>query len=333
MTDWDFCKASLVAVSRTFSKPIEMLPGDLEVAVTCGYLLCRLVDTIEDHPTLALEGRDRLYAAFLAVVEDGGDPERFVEAFRVVEGEDDELTLARNLPRVMRVFRGLPRAMQQATTPWVAEMARGMAIYSHRAAGDDGIVALTTLPDLERYCYFVAGTVGHLLTELFLAALPDLDPARRASLLHHAEAFGQGLQLTNILKDITDDRERGVSFIPRSVCAAEGLRVADLLDPAHRLAAHAALVPVFESAARSLDAAFEYCLALPVSAREIRLFCLLPLWMAVRTLAVARGNDAQLTPGAPVKISREEVASLIQDCGTRAGDDAALRSGFAALKG
>src|SRR5262249_44344187 len=48
--DWAFCKQSLEAVSRTFSKPIAMLPAPLEAAVTCGYLLCRVADTVEDHP-------------------------------------------------------------------------------------------------------------------------------------------------------------------------------------------------------------------------------------------------------------------------------------------
>ncbi len=331
-SDWQYCRKSLVDVSRTFSKPIEMLPGDLEVAVTCGYLLCRLVDTIEDHPDLSIATRDRLYAAFLTVVEDGGPADAFVDAFSCVQGQNAEFDLARNLPVVMRVFNGLPQQLRAAVTPWVAEMSRGMAIYSHRAPGADGFTALTTLPDLWRYCYFVAGTVGHMLTDLFVSEIDGLSEERKTALRANAEGFGLGLQLVNILKDITDDRERRWSFVPRSACAAQGLSIATLTQDAHRAAAHAAVAPIFDRADQCLDEAFEYCLAIPDSEREIRLFCLLPLWMAVRTIAHARGNDDQFVHGAPVKISRDEVGTLINDCVSRCQDDAALRAGFAALR-
>lgn len=329
--DLEFCRRSLAAVSRTFSRPIEMLEGDLEIAVTCGYLLCRLADTIEDHPTLPLAQRDTLYAAFLEVIEGGGPAEGFVDAFEVVEGDSAEFTLARNLARVMAVFRGLPADIREAVVPWVAEMTRGMAIYSHRPAGADGFVALTTVADLERYCYFVAGTVGHMLTDLFCARISDLGPERERALRQNAESFGLGLQLVNILKDITDDRERGWSFIPRSAAAAQGLTIATLCDSTHRPAAHAALVPIFARARGFLDAAFAYCLAIPPSERALRLFCLLPLWMAVRTLAHAQKNDAQFEPGQPVKITRREVGELIGACVSICQDDAALRTAYGAL--
>ena len=101
------------------------------------------------------------------MLERGAPPRGFSEAFEDIEGEDAELSLARNLPRVMRVFWTLPEAMQAIVSRWVAEMSRGMSLYTHREPGDDGFVALYTPEDLERYCYYVAGTVGHMLTELF----------------------------------------------------------------------------------------------------------------------------------------------------------------------
>ena len=333
MNDWEFCQNSLGAVSRSFSTPIRALPGDLQVAVTCGYLLCRIVDTIEDDAKLGPSERDTLFEVFLGVVERGEAPDAFIELCDRFEGESDERTLARNLDRVMRVFCALPEPMQRACIPWVAEMSRGMALYCHRPAGEDGLQAILTVADLERYCYFVAGTVGHMLTELFVQSIsPPLEPGRRRDLREHAEAFGLGLQLVNILKDVTDDRERGVSFVPRSVCAAVGVGLEHLCEPAHRDAAHRAVQPLFALAHGYLDRAFAYCLAIPPHAREIRLFCLLPLWMAVRTLVHAKGNDAQFVPGEAVKISREEVTRLVADCLQRCQDDAALREGYAALR-
>ena len=51
--------------------------------------------------------------------------------------------------------------------------------------------------------------------------------------------------------------------------------------------------------------------------------------MALETLVLAIGNDAVLSVDRPVKISRETVAELIEDCLRHASDDAALRRRYA----
>ena len=64
--DWAYCEQALGDVSRTFSRPIELLPQPLRVALTCGYLLCRVVDTVEDHEQLGHHERDALFTSFIA---------------------------------------------------------------------------------------------------------------------------------------------------------------------------------------------------------------------------------------------------------------------------
>ncbi len=336
MTDLDFCRESLRAVSRTFSRPIELLPPDLEVAVTCGYLLCRVVDTIEDQPAavLATDAREDLYVAFLRALEAPADAARaagLAAGLARLPGDGADLALGRAVERVLRVFASLPDATRARCTPWIAEMARGMALYGRRPAGPSGLVALESAADLDRYCYFVAGTVGRMLTGLFVDALAPLDAERRRTLEREAEEFGIALQLVNVLKDVAEDHARGWSFVPRDACEAAGILVSELCDPARRRAAHAALAPTFDRAERALDAALRYCLALPEDAREVRLFCLVPLWLAVRTIVLARGNDLLFDRAQAVKITRAEVETLIADCLARAGDDAALLSGYSAL--
>ncbi len=333
MGEASFCREMLQAVSRTFSIPVAMLRPELERVVSCAYLLCRVADTVEDHPDLSPAAKDRLFDRFLRVVEGGEPPEGFALAMLHVPGTGPELDLARNLPQVLQALAPVRPSARGIVARWVAEMARGMNLYSHRPAGEDGLVALSTLADLERYCYFVAGTVGHLLTDLFVEELGLRDRGRVFRLRATAEEFGVGLQLVNILKDVTDDQARGWSFVPRQLCAEQGLAPADLLRPERRRQAHAAVRPVFERADRALGAALEYALAIPPEARDVRLFCLLPLWMAVRTVEVARGNDAQFEPGAEVKIGRDEVGTLIEWCRAHCADDERLRAGFAELSG
>jgi farnesyl-diphosphate farnesyltransferase len=334
MEDLTFCKEMLKDVSRTFAIPIGMLRERLEIAVTCGYLLCRIVDTVEDEATLSLDEKDALYADFLEVIERGIPASEFSARFSdsvALQNQDSDHVLCRDLGRVMNVMQTLPSAYQEVIVSWVGEMVRGMSIYSHRPVGPDGLIALASLSDLERYCYFVAGTVGHMLTELFILELPDLETPELMALKRHSESFGLGLQLVNILKDITDDRARGWSFVPRLLSEASNLPVSDLLEPVNRRTAHQVVEPIFQLAEAALENAFSYCLAIPKEQPDIRLFCLLPLWMAVRTLVHARGNDAQFIADQPVKIDRAEVTRLVQDCMLRCGDDEALRESFAAL--
>lgn len=332
-TDWDFCTTSLRQVSRTFSRPIEVLPGDLRKSVTSGYLLCRIVDAVEDNDAFTISERDERYQGFHDVLRGTRPANGFERSWMGVEGSPaHEIELCSHIHRVMAVLDQVPSDMRDAVLRWVTEMARGMQIYSHRSADRDGVIAPRTSDDLQRYCYFVAGTVGHMLTELFTREMelePDSPVAQRMTEL--AEAFGTGLQLVNILKDITDDLDRGWSFVPRSLCRAEGLRHRDLTDPDRRAAAHRAVVPLFDLARRSLDRALDYALAVPAEHQEVRLFCLLPLWLAVKTVGRAYGNDAMFTAGQEVKVSRGEVEEVIARCAATFGDDALLRADYEAM--
>ena len=332
-TDWDFCTTSLRQVSRTFSRPIEVLPGDLRKAVTCGYLLCRIVDAVEDNEAFTIGQRDERYRKFHDVLQDAMKATAFEQSWFGVEGSPpEEIELCSQIHRVMAVLESVPAEMREAVLRWVTEMARGMQIYSHRSADREGIIAPSTSDDLQRYCYFVAGTVGHMLTDLFITEMEvDADSLVARQLGEHAEAFGTGLQLVNILKDITDDLHRGWSFVPRSLCRAQGLRHRELTDPGRRPAAHRAVVPLFDLTRINLDRALNYALAVPAEHQEIRLFCLLPLWLAVKTIGLAYGNDAMFVAGEEVKVSRAEVEDVIARCTTGCADDTLLRADYEAM--
>ncbi|MEM9189345.1 MAG: squalene/phytoene synthase family protein [Myxococcota bacterium] len=337
-SSWAYCQAALRDVSRTFSRPIELLPRSLVPTVTCGYLLCRAADTIEDDENLTPSDRSELFAQLLTFLHSdarpASDEDAASRAFRAAfPGPSPEHVLCRRLADVANVLREQPTLHQTATLRWVGEMVRGMNLYLQRDAflEPKGPRVLLTMSDLERYCYFVAGTVGRLLTELFVDELGPRLEARQI-LEDDAEEFGLGLQLTNILKDLTDDGRRGVSYIPRSILERHDLGPADLTRVAHADRVHAALGPVFDRASRALDGAFRYTLGIPHTASGIRLFCLLPIWMAVRTLHLARNNNAQLMPERAVKISRAEVGALIAECQAIHGDDEALRKSFARLR-
>ena len=302
------CLDALPLVSRTFAACIGLLPQPVQHQVLIAYLLCRIADTIEDTADLAVADKLRLLAHFRACLDDGG-PDASPLATTFVAGRTHDEQLTRDAEVVLREFRRLGAPAGAAIRPWVAEMCDGMAGFSaiQATVRPGTITALESLADLDRYCYYVAGTVGHLLTALFVLNRPDMDAGRRQRLSSLATSFGLGLQLTNIIKDVADDRGRGWSFIPHELYRQHGLRVEDLLDPAHATAAQAVMASLIARASGHLDAALDYCTTLPASAYRLRLFCLTPLYFAVRTLALARHDPRLLDPGHKVKITRKQV--------------------------
>jgi squalene synthase HpnD len=75
------------------------------------------------------------------------------------------------------------------------------------------------LAELERYCRCVAGAVGLLSVRVF-GALGD-GPAQGAL------ALGEALQLTNILRDLTEDAARGRLYLPRELLERQGIAERD----------------------------------------------------------------------------------------------------------
>ena len=323
-SDFAFCVRCLEAVSRSFSLPISMFQSPLRESVTCAYLFCRIIDTIEDDSSLSSDARSLLYKSFLDFLREKISEQTWLQNIAPIKGSPMEIILAQGMGRVLRTLSSVPDAMQQVCFQWIAEMCRGMEIYSCRPKGNDGIRALLDLNDLDRYCYFVAGTVGHLLTELFTLDSPQILHGDIQQILQrNAESFGVGLQLVNIVKDIASDRKNGVSFIPRS------LGIFDLEKPKD---AHRILAPIFEKAYQNLDAAMEYILAIPPQLKSIRMFLLLPLWMAVPTLQRLYGNDAIFDANARVVISWDDVQSIVHECELHCQDDAALRRIYSAMR-
>lgn len=330
-SDWSFCKLVLAQHSRTFAIPIAMLQAPLEQGVTAAYLLCRIADTVEDNPQASPADRERLFRLLLDVMDGTRQPGVFVDACGSVPGfTSNELHLMAGLPRVLTVFHDAPGHV--SAERWIAELVRGMAIYAQRKPdATDEITALTTLADLDRYCYFVAGAIGHLLSELFSAHLA-LPTSVRLHLQQFAEGFGRGLQLVNILRDMSTDLQRNVCFVPRAELARWDLAPRDVVNPACALRVRNALEPIFQLAERSLEEALEYVLAIPAHAREVRCFCLVPLWLAVATLRQCQADERLLNPSERVKLSRARVGALITECTALAGDEAALRGAFGKLQ-
>jgi farnesyl-diphosphate farnesyltransferase len=316
--DRQYCQAMLPLVSRTFAACIRLLPPPLDHQILISYLLCRIADTIEDTADLSIDEKTGLLAAFSQVLGEDAAGEalaRTVERMRAtfLKPRNADEQLARDADAVLREFARLPAPQRAAISPWVREMCAGMAEFAsiHDQIRPGRLVSLSSITELDRYCYYVAGTVGHLLTELFHLHHKRVTRGHFNRLKELATSFGIGLQLTNIIKDVADDRQRGWSFVPRQLCQLAGISPEDLSDPRHGLEAQTVMNALIAKARIHLADALRYCTTLPRSQYRIRLFCLTPLYFAIRTLVLAERDPRLLDPAHKVKITRGEVYRTI----------------------
>ncbi len=308
LSDLEYQEHCLQDVSRTFALTIPQLPQNLVPVIGNAYLLCRIADTIEDDAGLA-PARKRFfserYIAALAGQLDTAEFARNLVAELSPAASPAERDLISQIPRVLRIRQGFSARESQLLFDCVRTMSRGMSRFQARAS-DRG---LATLADLNSYCYHVAGVVGEMLTELFCDYSADIN-SHRQELMQLAVAFGQGLQMTNILKDSRDDFARGISWLPRDVCARHGI---DLSKPGQRANSDQFASVISELVAIAhghLIDALRFTLLLPRSETGLRKFCLWAIGMALMTLRNIQRRDAFLA-GSEVKISRRTVRGII----------------------
>ena len=318
--------ALLDGVSRTFALTIPQLPGSLGRVVGNAYLLCRIIDTIEDEVTLPVAEKRRFYDRFLRSLagEEAAQPwvDELIPTLSPTASADEH-TLVRAIPRVIAIMRRFNPAQRAALTECVRIMADGMAEFQQRKSLD----GLKDLAEHARYCYYVAGVVGEMLTRLFCDYSPEI-ARNRDGLMARSVSFGQGLQMTNILKDVWEDRIRGACWLPRDVFLAQGCDLSRL-DPQHPQPGFAKAMDLLIGEARNcLEEALEYTLLIPREETGIRNFCLWAIGMAVLSLRKLH-RHLDFHEGRQVKITRRSVAATIAVCRFAAPRDGLLRQLFA----
>jgi len=324
-TDEIYQSDILTGVSRTFALTIPQLPPALCKVISNGYLLCRIADTIEDEPDLTPIQKKEFSQQFIQVVAGDTNPSDFSQALFPLLSDSTlvaEKDLIFNTPRVIRLTHNFTPPQHAALHRCVRIMAEGMAEFQQNSS----LAGLKDLSELDRYCYYVAGVVGEMLTDLFCDYSRQI-AEQQPSLQSLAPSFGQALQMTNILKDIWDDQQRGVCWLPREVFAPLGFDLKNLSPGHYDPAFGNGLIELIAVAHTHLHNALRYTLLIPPNEKGIRRFCLWALGMAVLTLRrIVKKLD--FCQGQQVKISRRSVKATIFVTNLATGSDTALRSLF-----
>ncbi|MFA9445378.1 phytoene/squalene synthase family protein [Egicoccus sp. AB-alg6-2] len=126
--------------------------------------------------------------------------------------------------RVERAYLGRPVAPWERALAWAVRRYPVPRSAFHALA--DGFradlepVRLGTMAELDRYCYQVAGTVGHMIAPICGAAGVEAEDA--------ADQLGRAMQLTNLLRDVGEDLARDRIYLPTQLMHEYGVEAIDL---------------------------------------------------------------------------------------------------------
>jgi len=326
--DWScvtFQDRLLPGVSRTFALTIPQLPRPLRIAVTNAYLLCRIADTVEDDDAIDYDEKNRLQSVLLGVIRGSADPDEFTyPCLQQLSSRapDVERDLIQHTSQLVSLTHKFGKPQRNAIQRCLKIMCAGMSDFARRRS----LHGLPTMTELDRYCYVVAGCVGEMLTELFCAYSPAI-AAQKSHMMPLAKSFGQGLQMTNILKDVWDDRQHNACWLPRDVFAEHGLDLSNLPADRHNPALARCIDILIGVTHEFLREALEYTKLLPKRESGIRNFCLWAIGLAIMTLRNIH-KQPTFASGQEIKVSRRALRGVIATSSALAKSNLALSLAF-----
>jgi phytoene synthase len=198
-----------------------LLPREKRQEMAALYAFCREVDDIADDESVPAEIRRAKLQAWRADISKACDHSCPAHG---PHGAQPQFAVNQELQPVIQ--------RRRLSFELFDELLKGVEM-------DLEIHRYETLPDLELYCYRVASVVGLLSIEIF----GYTNPACR----DYAIYLGKALQLTNILRDVRNDAQRGRLYLPRAECERFGVSPDDILAGKYtpnyvRLAEHIAAI-------------------------------------------------------------------------------------------
>lgn len=293
-------QAHLEKVSRSFAFCIARLDQPLREQVGLSYLLCRILDTVEDAHWTCSSVQKGCFNDFIEVLSDQRKANLWSVALlqNASKISESEAALVRETELVVQALQKLSIEARKVVIPPVISMAQGMREFAQTRNTNHGRLHLKTLQDVNHYCFFVAGVVGEILDGLL-----RIEASKRGitvqTKLSDGFRFGLFLQKVNVLKDRDSDLNEGRDLVPV---------VAD----------------VFHSSLVDAERAFAYIQAIPHTFKSYRLFCAWSMFLGLASLPhIAQGR----------KIGRLETVSLLAKVEIKIDSPRSLEAFFAAMLG
>jgi farnesyl-diphosphate farnesyltransferase len=307
----------LKQVSRLFYTTLVVVPADVRDQVSLAYLFARAADTIADTELIdrprRLDFLGQLKTQFISDQISWGQISEIQRAMGLLQKDSSERVLLERLEDCFRLLQDFSpndrRRIQRLMTTLTQGMEMDLVVFPGQSADD--LVALKTLDDLDRYTYYVAGCVGEFWTDLMCAHRQALDSWKVREMSEVGVRFGKGLQLTNIIKDIAHDLQKGRCYVPAPMLSEVGLKPRDLLNQENLSRFQPVLSKLVRTATEHLDQGWMYTMAIPRHETRLRLSCMWPILSAGESLKLVMNSPDLLNPAVKIKIPRSKVYQIM----------------------
>ena len=187
-----YCRQVTRQQAKNFYYAFLFLPSDKRAAVYSVYAFCRHSDDIADAPGRLHAKRDQL------------------------KHLRDELESCYSGTPNLLITRALRHTIQKYPIPryYFEQLLTGIEM-------DLTVQRYASFDDLKVYCYRVASAVGLACLEIF--------GYRHDGVRSYAGNLGIALQLTNIMRDVREDAQRGRIYLPQEELRAFGVTENDVL--------------------------------------------------------------------------------------------------------
>ncbi len=316
-TDPYLLQTILKQVSRSFYLTLTVLPSSVRSQVGLAYLFARAADTIADTGELDHDIRlhclRRLKAQFTDSQTETADMQSIQSLVVPSQQKPSEQVLLKELGRCFAFYETMDQGDQQLIADLLPTIIEGMEfdLMQFPQRVDSGVTALPTIKDLDYYTYAVAGCVGEFWTKMMCRHLSRLAHWDPSVMVPMGIQYGKGLQLVNILKDVAQDLRLGRCYIPASLLSEVQLVPSDLLEPQNAQQFRPIFRRLMSMALEHLDQGWRYTMAIPSLEIRLRLACMWPILIGLRTLQQLSLAPHHLNPALPVKVPRGEVYRII----------------------
>jgi farnesyl-diphosphate farnesyltransferase len=306
--------------SRSFFLGISQLSEPLKTQICLGYLLCRIFDCFEDATSVSPHLRKNLLVKVLNIFEQipNCDVQEFLseedwyQMLEYLNGWDSfkekssgDFKLLEDGFIVFNEISKLSPDRKKLFIETLKPMAEGMIEEIQKRQIEKQFMPRSER-DFEKYCYWVAGTVGEFLTGLFYSEGVFQSQWSYDTLKEKGRHFGHGLQVVNIAKDFFKDWQEGRCF-----WMGIDLPLSTKLEPPP--------VDVLKNQFSILQQQFEgiqpsvesYLEAISSHRNDVRFFCEFPFEMAKETMAQGSRDLSWLEKQTTFKVNRTETFGIM----------------------
>jgi phytoene synthase len=231
---YNTCRAIAKREAKNFYYAFRVLPQAKSDAMCAIYAFMRRADDISDDETMTIPQRREVMTSWLDAWRESGEEPTLDPVFLAVRDTQQRFGITDEL--LEQLVRGTTMDLEESL-PGVVTMT--VAERNGAGSGEPRVYQIyDRFEDLYQYCYLVASVVGLVCIRIF--GYSDA----RAEVL--AEKTGIAFQLTNILRDVKEDAERGRIYLPLEDLERTKVEVGSLVQTAHGTMAPGTVRPLLQ---------------------------------------------------------------------------------------